>query len=1093
MTTTTDDEIERAGMTVLDSDTDSRLFSSEGEPRERTKTYEKPDLTTEEKEQWKLITNPRQEKRRKRRSEKRKEDNATKTVTKTTKANDGKTTTTKNTQQQKAHTRDKHITQTNNKMDHSTTDKIQQTNNDQDKRKENTKDNINNKEKKESTTVINDTEEPNSAYSENYRPIREDLTMDKTVAEAAVKEAKFFLRIYPRNRSQFNPNIAFAEFFRVIHEIDGDALICPFDKNSPRPILFHTDDLPQNKERLHYLYSMKERNGAWSCVVRILTEADDWKLLAASQMRIFLNHTGMQATKQELDSPNLANAGWFMGLHPKLTNRKSMKQRIEQLMPEQNKIPFEIRGGDVYLPKGVGHPRDPNRRQKVEALQVFCDSSDVATLQQAIVGMVRPGNSLGERFIRFAGWIDTYPNDEMQSWIDNQRELVQYAARQPLRFLPLQGNMDVPITMYDGEITTAKKWFEEQQEFRTEAGLLQVETGRYQDEEATVVYLKHAREVAKVNMEMLINRLQKQISDESRQAVFSPIYTHAMTHKPQEITTMVREARQYYEAKKARKERAERYKKKKALSQQSLKKVLFSKGPTSPPPANGAPSYASILRKRQASPSLPQTQPEPPAQIEIDDIEEFSDTPVPESEERSPPMKRSKTEDMLQALEERMAAIGSNTEKANKKVEELENLVQRTVGKTLEMATEVEKLSNTVAQLPEKITDPLTKRIDDLERQHKETFAMVTKRHEELKEGININDIEMLNLSKITSRTEKQQYQANILIEDIRKRIQRQEHKVPPQRFEKHHQNIQNMLHEIRLIQEHLPDPDNPSVTRLEMYDVFRSFSAIAMNMVKRGINKFISTVESQDTYLEEETCCEDMEEEIVTDEDEDDDEQSLDWSAKIRKECCTTLIEEMESMMHRRAMIALLRRRKSGLKAEQAQEESSESETETASNTSTEPKCTATTAESDEEEDDATSEKNGEENQNAEEEEHKLAEVADILTGIQEETEEDWKLDNLIGTTATSESAGTEQPENSEEANDAENTQNRREDNAVERNDTAASTKPIQPAKARRSVRLATLAATTANAMDNVNTRPPLQDITQVEKPSEEGGKAQS
>ena len=573
---TTDDEIEQAGMTVLDSDTDSRLFSSEGGPQERMKTYEKPDLTTEEKEQWKLVTNSRQEKRRKRRSEKQKEANAKTTVTKTTKANDGKTTTTKNTRKQHAPTRREHITQTDNEKDYNTRDKRQQTNSDHEERKENTIDNTTNEKQKENTTTPTDAKEPTSSYSENYRPVNEDLTMDKTVAEVAVKEAKFFLRIYPRDRMQFNPNIAFAEFFRVIHEIDGDALICPFDKNSPRPILLHTDDLPQNKERLHYLYNMRERNGAWSCVVRILTEVDDWKLLAASQMRIFLNHTGMQATKQELDSPNLANAGWFMGLHPKLTNRKSMKQRIEQHMPEQNKIPFEIRGGDVYLPKGVGHPRDPNRRQKVEALQVFCDISDVAQLQQTIVGMVRPENSLGERFIRFAGWIDTYPNDEMQSWIKNQRELVQYAARQPLRFLPLKGKMDTPITMYDGEITTAKKWFEGQKEFRTEAGLLQVETGRYQDEEATVVYLKHAREVAKANMEMLINRLQKQILDESRAAIFSPIFTHAMTHKPQEITTMVREAQQYYDAKKARKERAEEYRKKKsALSAITQESALF--------------------------------------------------------------------------------------------------------------------------------------------------------------------------------------------------------------------------------------------------------------------------------------------------------------------------------------------------------------------------------------------------------------------------------------------------------------------------------------------------------------------------------------
>ena len=118
---------------------------------------------------------------------------------------------------------------------------------------------------------------------------------------------------------------------------------------------------------------------------------------------------------------------------------------------------------------------------------------------------------------------------------------------------------------------------------------------------------------------------------------------------------------------------------------------------------------------------------------------------------------------------------------------------------------------------------------------------------------------------------------------------------------------------------------------------------------------------------------------------------------------------------------------------------------------------------------------------------------MADILSGIQEETEEDWELGNLIGTTVTNESAGPPgQAKNSEEVNDTENTQNRNEDNEVEKTEKSKSTKPVQQAKARRSVRLATLATTTTKTMDNGNTRPPLQDITQVEKPSEEGGKAQ-
>ena len=316
---------------------------------------------------------------------------------------------------------------------------------------------------------------------------------------------------------------------------------------------------------------------------------------------------------------------------------------------------------------------------------------------------------------------------------------------------------------------------------------------------------------------------------------------------------------------------------------------------------------------------------------------------------------------------------------------------------------------------------------------------------------------------------------------------------MPPQRFEKHHKNIQNILHDLRLIQDYLPNPDDPIVTRKDMQEVFSSFSAIAMNMVKRGINQFISTVESQDTYLEDGTCCEDMEEEIVTDDDGDDEEQSLDWTAKIRKEYCTTLVKEMEIMMHRRAGIALLRRRKSAVRARQEREESSGSETETASNTSTEPKCTATTTESEEEEDDETTPtNNAEEWEPNKEREQNLDEVADILSGIQEETEEDWELDNLIGTTATvNESAVTPgQNENSEGTNDTENAYIQKEDKEEGRNDKSEST---QPARARRSARLATSATTTAKTKDTATTRPPLQDITQIEKPSEAGGTAQS
>ena len=354
MTTLTDDEL--AAMTVLDSDTDSQLFSSEGDTQGRLKTYDKPDMTTEEKEQWKLVTNSRDEKRRRRREAKKKEGETTRKETKMTKANDESPTKKKVTFVTNQDKKDNQINQPIKQI--TTPPRTNQTNGLSHLFMTPTEEaKLIGKGKNDDNTTKNETELSRAAYAEFYHAPPPESNRNPTkidYEDNAVKEAKFYLRVYPHDRSRFDPHIAFAEFYHVVHEVDNEALICPFDKHSTKPVLMDAHDLPNTKERLHYLYNLKERNGAWSCVVRIQTEIDDWKLLATSQMRTFLNQTGMKATKQELDSPNLAQAGWFVGLHPRLTNRKSLQHRIEKHYPEGTNIPIEIRGGEVYLPRGVG-------------------------------------------------------------------------------------------------------------------------------------------------------------------------------------------------------------------------------------------------------------------------------------------------------------------------------------------------------------------------------------------------------------------------------------------------------------------------------------------------------------------------------------------------------------------------------------------------------------------------------------------------------------------------------------------------------------------------------------------------------------------
>ena len=767
MATPTDEEL--AAMTVLDSDTDSQLFSSEGDPQKRTKTYDKPDLTSEEKEQWKLVTNTREEKRRKRREAKKKEGETTRNERKMTNANDNEPTKKTVTFLDNQATKDN---QTNRLSKTITTppredqtkglSHLFMTPTEEVKLKENGKDN-NDKTKDETKLSM-------AEHSEFYHPPPPEANRNPTETGyelSAVKESKFSLRVYPHDRSRFDPHIAFAEFFHVVHEVDNEALICPFDKHSAKPVLMDAHDLPNTKERLHYLYNLKERNGTWSCVVRIQSEIDDWKMLATSQMRMFLNQTGMKATKQELDSPNLAQAGWFVGLHPKLTNRKSLQHRIKSHYPEGTDIPIEIRGGEVYLPRGVGCPETPNRRMKVEALQLFCDVSHVPLLQDTMTNMMGPGKGLGQQFVRFAGWIDAYPNREIQQWVHQQNQLVNESARQALQFVTIKGSLDEEIEMYDGEITTAKKWFEEQKEFNEKIGLLQIETKRYQDSNATVVYQKSMRHMAKANTEMLIVRLQKHLTDRSRKALFNPIYTHTLTNSTQEIDKMVKQAHQYYDERKRRTERKEAYERKKKGKEGQPKSLFTSKQPnqlatkTLLTPQTKNKSYAATVNNDTGwdhsyygaqtgttKTTLEETSTEAWTYQET----QKQKSQQQEKTERSLPTKRAKMEEMLSKMENRLSEIGDNTNTALQRIDHLEGTLHKTVEQSLQLAEEVKTISSTVAKLPGEMMKTVATAIKENEERRDGEIGKLERQNLSILEDNKMVDREMITLAKETAR-----------------------------------------------------------------------------------------------------------------------------------------------------------------------------------------------------------------------------------------------------------------------------------------------------------------------------------------------------
>ena len=767
------------------------------------------------------------------------------------------------------------------------------------------------KGKNDDNTTKNETELSRAAYAEFYHAPPPESNRNPTkidYEDNAVKEAKYYLRVYPHDRSRFDPHIAFAEFYHVVHEVDNEALICPFDKHSTKPVLMDAHDLPNTKERLHYLYNLKERNGAWSCVVRIQTEVDDWKLLATSQMRTFLNQTGMKATKQELDSPNLAQAGWFVGLHPRLTNRKSLQHRIEKHYPEGTNIPIEIRGGEVYLPRGVGCPETPNRRMKVEALQLFCDVSHVTLLQDTMTNMMGPGKGFGQQFVRFAGWIDTYSSREIQQWVNQQNDIVRESSRQALQFVTIKGSLDEEIDMYDGEITTAKKLFEEQKEFNKQAGLLQIETKRFEDSNATVVYHKSKRHMAKANMEMLIVRLQKKLTDHSRKALFNQTYTHTLTNGTQEIDTMVKEAHQYYGERKKRAERKEAYEQKKR-GKTGISKSLFTGKQTT------QRSYQSVLIQKHATkmyadtannndnrsrsyygasngssreiPEEPNNEPNYQQRTQQQGQGQY------EQPDSTPPTKRAKMEEMLSKMENRLNEIGNNTSTALKRIDHLEDTLHKTVEQSLQLTEEVQTISQTVARLPEEMMKTTATAIKENEARRDDEVDKLEKQNLSILEDQKMVNREMISLAKETAKCMRRMEEFRARIDQFEERLIKQENGAPPSRIEKHHKTIKEMKQNIQLMGKELYENEDPYLTMTDSNELLKNAAGIASVMIQKGFNTFLKTVGRK--ALD----CEDYFEDIQ-DNDEDIDYQPEEATSREQYMYYTRLANEMKETIQR-------------------------------------------------------------------------------------------------------------------------------------------------------------------------------------------------
>ena len=593
-----------------------------------------------------------------------------------------------------------------------------------------------------------------------------DKTLDAPET-IAVKEAKFYLSIQPRNKSNFDPRETFVAFLQTIQEVDPEAYICPFDKHNQSPILEKAHDIPNTSKALQYIYCMRERRGTWSSVVRVQSEVDDWRLLSAPQMRVFLLHTGMRAVKQELNSPNLANAGWILGLHPRLTSRKDLLNRIKKAIPYKSRVPMELRGHALYMPRGIDNPEDSDRRLRTEALQIYCDAKDVNDLQDKLAKAITPVRNTGEKFIPHAGRLDTHSNDNIQKWVKQQNDLVHRAARQPLRFPMMNGNLDGQYVGQGGMSNTAREWFMAQKEFGPRTGILQIETEHIKGQGATLVYDKNLQSVARANMEMMITRYQKVLTDTSREILFDSQYKYTVSSNKL-ITELVKDARDYQRVKKIRLQRREDYKQEKARKAEA--KWLKRNGATQPKISAHYDNRETTKQMNYSAAVMGESTPREAVSFVTQESEEgeIVEHMDYKQAERSPPKKKSKTEEMMSELNSWMDAMEATAEKAKERVEGLEGIVQQSLSRTIELTKRVQDLSQTVITIP----DSVTKSVNDA---MKKSGKQQNDRIDLLEQQENQTAREMAILGEKMARLQSDLHQARSETEEARKTCKRNE------------------------------------------------------------------------------------------------------------------------------------------------------------------------------------------------------------------------------------------------------------------------------------------------------------------------------
>ena len=598
-----------------------------------------------------------------------------------------------------------------------------------------------------------------------------DKTLDAPET-IAVKEAKFYLSIRPRNNSNFDPREMFVAFLQTVQEVDPEAYICPFDKHNQSPILEKAHDIPNTSEALQYIYRMRERRGTWSSVVRVQSEVDDWRLLSAPQMRVFLLHSGMRAVKQELDSPNLANAGWILGLHPRLTSRKDLLNRIEKAIPYKSRVPMELRGHALYMPRGIDNPEDSVRRLRTEALQIYCDVKHVHDLQDMLAKAITPVRNTGEKFIPHAGRLDTHSNGDIQKWVKQQNEVVNRAARQPLRFPMMNGNLDGQYVVQGGMSNTAREWFMAQKEFGPSSGIMQIETEHIKGQGATLVYDRNLRDVARGNMEVMIMRYQKALTDTSREILFDNRYKYTVSGNKL-ITELVKDARDYQRVKKMRLQRREEYKQEKARKAE----VQWWKrnGATQPKISAHYDNRETTKQMNYSAAVMGKSTPREAVTFVTQESEEgeIAEHTHYEQVERSPPKKKSRTEEMMSELNSRMDAMEATAEQAKERVDGLEGIVQQSLSRTIELTKRVQDLSQSVIKIPDNVAKSVNDAMKQSEKKQSDRIDLLEQRENQAAR-------EMAVLGEKMAQLQTELRQAKSETEDARKtckRIEQQQQK----------------------------------------------------------------------------------------------------------------------------------------------------------------------------------------------------------------------------------------------------------------------------------------------------------------------------